>query len=170
MEDIEGLSVLTDVYDKICEVDELEKAYRNARKGKRYRYDVLKFADELEENLINLSNHLIWETYEVGPYHPFYVHEPKKRLVMSLQFPDRVVQWDIYDKLYPFFRQNAYLRYLCLPQGKGQSQGSRPIAVLVTTGGEKAEEMVLPEIGHLEVFLPSGPCRVGGYSGKAYKG
>lgn len=59
MEDIEGLSVLTDIYDKICEFDELEKAYRNARKGKQYRYDVLKFTDELEENLINLSNHLI---------------------------------------------------------------------------------------------------------------
>lgn len=124
MEDIEGLSVLTDVYDKICEFDELEKAYRNARKGKRYRYDVLKFADELEENLINLSNHLIWETYEVGPYHPFYVHEPKKRLVMSLQFPDRVVQWDIYDKLYPFFdKMLIYDTYACR-RGKGSHKAA----------------------------------------------
>jgi len=103
MDDIGNMSVLTDVYDRICEFDTLERAYRNARKGKRYRYDVLEFTNNLEGNLINLSNHLIWESYEVGPYHPFYVYEPKKRLVMSLQFPDRVVQWAIYNELYPFF-------------------------------------------------------------------
>ena len=103
MENVQEISVLTDVYDSICDFTEVEKAYRNARKGKRYRRDVLEFTADLESNLINICNHLQWETYEMGVYHPFYVHEPKLRLVMSLQFPDRIVQWDIYDKLYPFY-------------------------------------------------------------------
>ena len=103
MENGREYSVITDVFDQICDFDELMKAHRNARKGKRYRGDVLRFTNDLEGNIINLSNHLRWESYEVGPYHPFYVHEPKTRLVMSLQYPDRVVQWSIYDKLYPFY-------------------------------------------------------------------
>lgn len=46
--------------------------------------------------LISIQNDLIWHTYKVGRYRQFYVHEPKKRLVMALGFRDRVVQWAIY--------------------------------------------------------------------------
>ena len=45
---------------------------------------------------ISIQNDLIWHTYKVGRYRQFYVHEPKKRLVMALGFRDRVVQWAIY--------------------------------------------------------------------------
>lgn len=124
MEDIQNLSVLDNIYDKICEFDELEKAYRNARKGKRYRQDVLEFTADLEGNLINLCNHLLWETYEVGPYHPFYVFEPKMRLVMSLQFPDRVVQWDVYDKLYPFYDKMMIDDSYACRRGKGSHKAA----------------------------------------------
>ena len=61
-----------------------------------YRNDVTAFAANLEENLISIQNDLIWHTYKVGRYRQFYVHEPKKRLVMALGFRDRVVQWAIY--------------------------------------------------------------------------
>lgn len=74
-----------------------------ARKGKRYRADVLRFTESLEENLITLQNELIWKTYQVGRYHEFFVHKPKKRLVMALPFRDRVVQWAIYRQLNPLF-------------------------------------------------------------------
>lgn len=96
-------AVLTDVFEKICDYEELYQAYLEARKGKRYRDDVMKYADNLEENLINTQNELIWETYEVGAYRPFYVTEPKLRLVMALGFKDRVVQWSIYRQLNPFY-------------------------------------------------------------------
>lgn len=98
-----GMAVLTDVYSKMCEYEELYESYLEARKGKRFRDDVMVFADNLEENLIELQNELIWETYNVGKYRPFYVREPKLRLVMALQFRDRVVQWDIYKQLNPFY-------------------------------------------------------------------
>lgn len=97
------MTVLTDVYSKMCEYAELYESHLEARKGKRYRDDVLLFSDALEENLITLQNELMWETYEVGRYRPFYVREPKLRLVMALQYRDRVVQWDIYKQLNPFY-------------------------------------------------------------------
>lgn len=99
----EGLRVIDDVFESIYDFDELCEAHRKARKGKRYRGDVMHFTSRLEENLIELSNELQWETYRVGKYRRFYVHEPKLRLVMALQYRDRIVQWAIYRKLNPFY-------------------------------------------------------------------
>ena len=64
---------------------------------------MLKFTDNLEENIIQIQNELIWETYNVGRYRQFYVREPKLRLVMALQYRDRIVQWAIYKHLNPFY-------------------------------------------------------------------
>lgn len=79
-----GMEILDDVYDGICEYEELYNSHLEARKGKRYRDDVLVFTDRLEENLIEIQNELIWQTYKVGKYRQFYVREPKLRLVMAL--------------------------------------------------------------------------------------
>ena len=87
---------IKNIYEKIYDFENLHKAWEEARKRKRYRDDVLIFNRNYEEQLINIQNHLIYETYEVGKYHTFYVYEPKKRLIMSLPFKDRIVQWAIY--------------------------------------------------------------------------
>lgn len=99
----QDMAVLDDVYDSICEYEWLYQSHLEARKGKRYRDDVLVFTNNLEENLIQIQNELLWETYSVGKYRSFYVREPKLRLVMALQYRDRIVQWAIYKKLYPFY-------------------------------------------------------------------
>jgi retron-type reverse transcriptase len=97
------MQTLDNVFSKIYDFEELYDAHLNARKGKRFRDDVLLFTDNLEENLIQLQNELIWGTYKVGHYRQFYVKEPKLRLVMALQYRDRVVQWAIYKQLNPFY-------------------------------------------------------------------
>lgn len=114
-----GMSVIDNIYDKICEYEELYQSYIEARKGKRYRDDVLVFTDNLEENLIELQNELIWQTYKLGKYRPFYVKEPKLRLVMALQFRDRVVQWDIYKQLYSFYDKTFIEDSYACRRGRG---------------------------------------------------
>lgn len=91
------------LYKEIYDFERLLNAYKQARKSKRYRKEVLAFSANLEENLINLQNHLIYKTYEVGRYREFYVYDPKKRLIMALPFMDRVLQWSVYDLLNPIF-------------------------------------------------------------------
>ncbi|KLU66775.1 reverse transcriptase (RNA-dependent DNA polymerase) [Desulfosporosinus acididurans] len=93
------------LYEKIYDFENLHQAYLEARKGKRYRIEVMKFTNHLEENLIQIQNELIWKTYEVGKYREFFVNEPKKRLIMALPFKDRVVQWAIYQVLNPYFEK-----------------------------------------------------------------
>lgn len=117
-------SVITDAYKSIIDFEELYQSYLEACKGKRFRDDVLKFTDKLEENLIELQNELIWKTYQVSPYRSFYVREPKLRLVMAQQFRDRVVNWAIYRQLYPFYdRLFVEDSYACR-KGKGSHKAA----------------------------------------------
>ncbi len=90
------------IYEQIYDYENLYEAYLSARRNKTQRREVLAFTRNLEENLIELQNELIWHTYHVGRYREFYVTDPKKRLIMALPFRDRVVQWAIY-------RQISYL-------------------------------------------------------------
>lgn len=117
--DTPGFSTIDNVYDKICDYEELYKSHLEARKGKRFRDDVMIFTDRLEENLIELQNELTWQTYKVGAYRQFYEREPKLRLVMALQYRDRVVQWAIYRQLYPFYDKMMIEDSYACRRGKG---------------------------------------------------
>ena len=75
------MQTIKNLFPKIYDFENLLEAYRAAIKSKRYRPDVMEYADKLEENLFDLQNNLIWGLYEVGHYHMFYVYEPKKRLI-----------------------------------------------------------------------------------------
>jgi len=115
----EGMSVLTDVYDKMCTHEDLEISYREARKGKRYRAEVLNFTDTLESGLDLLLFELIEMVYEMGRYRMFYVHEPKLRLVMAISFRDRIIQWSIYRYLFPFYERFFIEDSFACRKGKG---------------------------------------------------
>lgn len=94
---------IKNVYKTLYSYENLYQAYLEARKGKRFRDEVLKFSYNLEENLMEISEELKNHTYKVGGYREFYVYEPKKRLIMALPFKDRVVQWAIYQLINPVF-------------------------------------------------------------------
>ncbi|WP_373220870.1 reverse transcriptase/maturase family protein [Mediterraneibacter gnavus] len=113
MKKIKGL------FPKIYDFENLFYSYKAAIKCKRYRQDVMEYTDRLEDNLIILQNELIWGLYEVGRYNIFYVYEPKKRLIMSLLFKDRVAQHAIYRQLNPLIEKRfIYDSYACRV-GKG---------------------------------------------------
>lgn len=114
-----AMKTIKNIYPKIYDFENLYQAWEKARKGKRFRDEVLTFTNNLEANLIDIQNHLIYGTYEVGKYRQFYVYEPKKRLIMALPFRDRVVQWAIYKQLFPIFdKQFIFDSYACR-KGKG---------------------------------------------------
>lgn len=112
------------LYPQIYDFETLYKAYLSARKGKRYARDCLEFTTNLEENLIDIQNHLIYKTYQCGRYREFYVYEPKKRLIMAPPFRDRIVHHAICSVVEPLFEQ-AYIydSYACRV-GKGTHAGA----------------------------------------------
>lgn len=94
-------------------------AHRNARKGKRYRGDVLRFSAELEKNLLSLQEELRSGTYKTGEYRRIWVSVPKRRLVMALPYRDRIVQWCIYLLLNPYFDKRFIEDSYACRVGKG---------------------------------------------------
>lgn len=107
------------IYTEICSFENLYEAYLQARKCKRYRYEVLRFSAHLEENLLAIQRELQEKTYEIGEYHKFIISEPKKRLIMALRFRDRVVQWAIYRQLNPLFEKQFIRDSYACRKGKG---------------------------------------------------
>jgi len=120
----EGYRTINEVFDGICDFEELYEAYRDARKQKRYRKDVMEFAEQLEGNLITIQNELLWGMYHVGPYRPFYVTIPKLRLVMALQFRDRIVQHAIYRCMNPFYDRIFIEDSYACRKGKGSHKAA----------------------------------------------
>jgi len=102
------------LYPQICEFDNIHFAYLKARRAKRFKHEVLAFSKNLEENLINIQNHLIWKTYKPSPYKFFTIYEPKERLIAALPFTDRVVHHALCNIIEPIFeRSMIHDSYAC---------------------------------------------------------
>jgi len=111
------------LYPKIYDFENLHRAYLLARRNKRFRGAIIEFSNRLEENLIEIQNELIWKTYQTGHYHEFYVYEPKKRLIKSLAFKDRVVQHAINNIIEPIFESTFIFDSYACRKGKGIHSG-----------------------------------------------
>lgn len=127
------LEGLRNLKDRICDFENLMGAYRDAKKGKRYRNEVLDFTFNLGENLLDIQRDLLNMTYKVGPYREFYVRYPKPRLVMALGFRDRVVQWAIYRQINPYLDK----RYTNHSYGCRNGKGTLPAAVCLHNWQQK---------------------------------
>lgn len=117
---IEALEIRKEqAWDTVTSFPCLLDAYYQARKHKRYRKDVMAFTARLEDNLLAIQKALREGTYTIGPYRKKWVYVPKKRLVMALDFPDRIVQWSLYLYLNPIYdRMFIEDSYACR-KGKG---------------------------------------------------
>lgn len=121
------MQTIKNIFPLIYDFENLFSAYKKAISCKRYRPDVMEYTDRLEENLIELQNEFIWKTYSVGRYNIFYVYEPKKRMIMSLQFKDRVAQHAIYSILNPYFEKQFISDSYACRVGKGTHRAVRQL-------------------------------------------
>lgn len=86
-------------YNLVYSFENLYKAHKKARLGKRSNNEVIKFEMELSKNLVDLSNELESETYKLSSYYEFWVHDPKKRKIHALHYRDRIVQHVLCDEI-----------------------------------------------------------------------
>lgn len=108
------------LFDRYANFDALHDGYLRARLGCRDSRACMRFELRLEENLIDLLNHLHWGSYRTGPYRHFYVHEPKTRRITALtQFRDRVLQHAMYAVLEPIWERRFISDSYACRVGKG---------------------------------------------------
>lgn len=82
---------LNNIWEQLVSFDNLLRAYRKARLGKRGRPAVAEFSLNLEKELFSLQRALQDESYEPGKYRLFTIYERKPRLIAAAPFRDRVV-------------------------------------------------------------------------------
>lgn len=116
------------LFEKITDIDNIYRAYYNARRGKGWQRAVVKFNEDIDNNLIGIRDSLINKTFTTSTYKTKLIHEPKKREVYILPFaPDRIVQHAIMNVIEPIWeRLFIYDSYACRV-GKGIHAGSRRV-------------------------------------------
>ncbi len=111
-------------FEKIYDFENILKSAYQCRKGKAKSKSALHFFNNLEENIIEIQNELMWDMYNPMPYRHFYVFEPKRRLISAPSFKDRVVHRAIYNVIEPMFdKRYIYDSYACR-SGKGAHKGA----------------------------------------------
>ena len=96
------------LYQKICDMENLKLAHKNARKGRGW-YEEVKVVDKnLDFYLNDLQQMLINHTYHTSGYTSFIRRENNKdREIFKLPYyPDRICQWAILQVIEPYILKN----------------------------------------------------------------
>lgn len=111
---------IRNVYYEITSFHTLMIADTHVSKGKRENTERLRFYDNREENLEEISTLLRAGKVPKVEYHSFYVYVPKVRKVIFIDYWSKVVQRAIYDVLNPkICRTFIEHTYACV-KGRGQ--------------------------------------------------
>lgn len=113
----------TNLWPRIIEWETLIEAWARTAKGRTRQRDVICFRAQLEPKLIEIQSSLIHQTYQTGPYHRFFVYEPKKREIASLPLKDRVVQHALVQVIEPIFEARFIDQSFACRVGKGAHKG-----------------------------------------------
>lgn len=121
------------LFEKFTSFDSLLKAFKKARKGKRYRGYATEFNYNLTSNLLKIRNQLLNESYQFGAYRIFHVYDPKKRLIKAPCFRDRIVHHALCNIIEPIFDQGfIYDTYACR-RNKGTHQAVKRLRKFLLT-------------------------------------
>lgn len=110
-----------DLFDSICSMDNLYRAYQNAKSGKGWYTEVKQIEKRPFYYLAGLQYMLRNHLFKTSEYEIFILNEgKKKRDVYKLPFfPDRIAQWAILQIIEPFLLANMTTdTYSAIP-GKG---------------------------------------------------
>ncbi len=109
-------------FEEIISFENLYKAHRRARLGKRHKREVIEFEMNLSENLWQLHYELKYGTYKVSGYHNFMIYDPKKREIQAITYRDRVVQHSLCDNfLSPLLERHLIYDNVACRKNKGTS-------------------------------------------------
>ena len=118
-------------YKLLYDYETLYQAAEEAAKEKRYKKSVLIFFNNLEENLIQLQNELIWKEYELGKFYHFEKFEPKHRLIAALPLVDRIVQIALCKVIEPEFEKVFIYDTFACRENKGSHAAASRLSYFV---------------------------------------
>lgn len=108
-----------DLFNQLCSYENLELAYRKARKRKTLKNYVIEFEKNLKQNLLDLRNELSFHTYKPKPLKTFIVRDPKTRKISKSHFRDRVIHHALCNVIVPIFDKSFIFDSYANRIGKG---------------------------------------------------
>lgn len=107
------------VYARLASFENVWAAYLDARRGKRRRPDVARFALVQEAAVLDLSEALATETWRPSGFRAIVLRDPKPRLIAVAPFADGVVNHAVHRVVAPLLeRRFTADTFACLP-GRG---------------------------------------------------
>lgn len=113
------------LFEKICDIENLRKAHQHAKKGKGWYQEVKEIDKDPDKYLYKLQYLLKNHLYRTSDYEVFYKQEGKKtRKIYKLPyFPDRIAQWAILQVIEPYLLKHFIAdTYSAIP-GRGIHKG-----------------------------------------------
>lgn len=107
------------LFSQLCTYDNLELAFKKARKRKTTKGDVIEFESDLESNLMQLKKELETFSYRPAPLTLFTIRDPKTRKISASHFRDRVVHHALCNVIEPIFDRNFIYDSFANRKGRG---------------------------------------------------
>lgn len=104
-------------------LEDLFRAYYDARKNKRDTINVLIFEKDFEANLFELCDEILERRYTPKPNICFVVERPVKREVFAADFRDRIIHHFIYNYISPILERRFINDSYSCRKGKGIHYG-----------------------------------------------
>ncbi len=110
----DNVHTVNGIWGNVIDFESLYEAFKKASHRKRYTQSSMCFRQNLDENLIQIQNELIWRTYIPRPLRVFTIYEPKERQIAAPDFRDRIVHHSLVSAIEPAFeRRFISCSYAC---------------------------------------------------------
>ncbi len=110
---------MVNLYNQIYSYENICLAYRKARKRKSNKQYIKDFEENLENNLLELGNELLFHTYKPKPLVDFIIRDPKTRKISKSDFRDRIVHHALCNIIEPIFDKGFIYDSYANRKGKG---------------------------------------------------
>lgn len=115
--------------ERIGTYDNLYHAFRDCSRGKRRKDGFRHYLPKHSENLKSLELEINKsQNYRWSGYREFWVHDPKKRLVMAAPFKDRIVHTAIYRVIEPIVDKTLGARTYACRRGMGNKRAAQRLS------------------------------------------
>ena len=113
------------LHEKICEMDNILLAHRNARKGKGHYKEVQQVNEDPERYCRSIQLMLDKEIYRTSPYKVFTKTDGKKprEIYVLPYYPDRIIHWAIVQVLEPIWMRTFIGQTYSSLKGRGIHKG-----------------------------------------------
>ncbi len=100
------------IFEKICDIENIHTAIRNAARGKKHRKTVAYVLDNQEKAARLIQEMLVNKTYKPKPYRTFEIKDGPRQKTRTIfcpaYFPDQIIHWALMQIIEPVLMRGMY--------------------------------------------------------------